>query len=105
MSFDATERRRWFGGIVLAAALLMLLGGETILSGRLSPSAFFIYWLVCLLFTAVAMVVAFRDLRALQHRANQERRNLLETTLKTIENDKVSRLASHSKGRAGLRPD
>jgi hypothetical protein len=86
------------GGIVLAAALLMLLGGETILPGRLSPIAFLIYWLVCLLFTGMAIVIAFRDVRALQHRAHEERRNLLETTLKTIEKEaKVGRLSSHRK--------
>ena len=85
MGLDATARRRWFGGGVLAGALAMLICGETVLQGRLSAFAFTLYWLICFVLTGVAMVVAFRDLRALQRRTRKQQRDLLQNTLKEIE--------------------
>ena len=87
MDLDATARRRWFGGIVLFAALAMLLVGETLLKGRLAGSSFLIYWLVCFALTTLAIIIAFLDVRALQRRIHQEQRELLETTLKKIERE------------------
>ena len=87
MGLDATARRRWFGGIVLFAALAMLLVGETLLKGRLAGFSFLIYWLVCFVLTTLAIIIAFLDVRALQRRIHQEQRELLETTLKKIERE------------------
>jgi len=87
MALDATARRRWLGGGALAGALVMLICGETILQGRLRPFDFVIYWLLCFVLTGVAMIVAFRDLRALQRRTRQQQRDLLQNTLKEIESD------------------
>jgi len=87
MDLDATARRRWFGGIVLFAALAMLLVGETLLKGRLAGFSFLIYWLVCFALTTLAIIIAFLDVRALQRRIHQEQRELLETTLKKIERE------------------
>ena len=39
MALDATARRRWFGAVVLLAALGMLICGETVLRGKLGDSA------------------------------------------------------------------
>ncbi len=87
MGLDATARRRWLGGGVLAGALAMLVCGETVLQDRLKPFDFIIYWLLCFVLTGVAMIVAFRDLRALQHRIRQQQRDLLQNTLKEIETE------------------
>lgn len=87
MGLDATARRRWFGVLVLAAALLMLIAGETVLKAQLKDFGFLIYWLVCLCFTFLAIVVAFLDVRALGRRVRQERHQLLETTLNQIQAD------------------
>jgi len=87
MALDATARRRWLGGGALAGALAMLICGETVLRGRLKPFDFVIYWLLCFVLTGVAMIVAFRDLRALQRRTRQQQRDLLQNTLKEIESD------------------
>ena len=87
MALDATARRRWLGGGALAGALVMLICGETILQGRLRPFDFVIYWLLCFVLTGVAMILAFRDLRALQRRTRQQQRDLLQNTLKEIESD------------------
>ncbi len=84
MALDVTARRRWFGALLVAAALAMLIAGQTILSGSLNPFLFMVYWLVCLVLTGLAMVVAFRDLRALQRRNLEEQRHLFHATLEQI---------------------
>ena len=85
MALDATARRRWFGGLVLLAALAMLICGDTVLKEKLGMLAFFIYWVVCFALTGLAVMVAFLDVRALQRRIRQEQRDLFESTLKKIE--------------------
>jgi hypothetical protein len=87
MGLDATRRRRWFGALVLIAALLMLIAGETVLQGRLKDLGFLIYWLVCFCLTCVAIFIAFLDVRALGLRTRREQHQLLETTLKKIQTD------------------
>jgi len=91
MALDATARRRCFGAIVLLVALAMLICGETVLNGRLGGLAFIAYWMVCLVLTGLAVVVAFLDARALQRRTRQEQRDLFETTLKQIETEARAR--------------
>src|SRR5882762_9290586 len=85
MRLDPTARRRWLGGLALFAAAAMLICGLTVLQGRLSPSVFVLYWPICFLFTGLAVLMALRDFRALQQRAREEQRELLESTLKDIE--------------------
>jgi len=85
MAHDATARRRWFGALVLLAALGMLVCGETVLKGKLGGVGFMFYWLVCFVFTGLAIAVAFLDARALQRQTRQEQHNLFESTLREIE--------------------
>src|SRR6266850_4319665 len=92
MGMDATARRRWFGVLVLLGAAGMLVCGQTVLQGRLQPWLFVIYWPVCFILTGLAVLAAFRDVRALQNRARQEQRDLLESTLKEIETKAKSKV-------------
>jgi hypothetical protein len=85
MALDATARRRWFGVIALAAALAMLLGGQTVLKEKLKNLMFVCYWMVCFGFTCLAILVALWDARALRRRTSREHRDLFEATLKEIE--------------------
>src|SRR6267378_1540155 len=94
MGMDDTARRRCFGGVVLAAAVGMLVAGETFLKSRLSGSTLVIYWLVCFFLTGLAMLVAFRDARAMLQRTGREQRDLLENTLKEIKSDAQTRRTS-----------
>jgi hypothetical protein len=87
MALDATTRRRWFGALVLLAALGMLIGGETVLKGKLENLAFIFYWLVCFGFTGLAILIAILDARALQRRTRLEQHDLFEITLKQIETE------------------
>jgi hypothetical protein len=91
MGLDATARRRWFGGLVLFGAVGMLICGETLLKDRLNRLSLVAYWLTCFVLTGLAMIAAFRDLRALQQRTRQQQRELLETTLKQIETEARSK--------------
>ena|SRR5258707_3044696 len=93
MGLDATGRRRWFGAIVLFAALAMLVAGQTVLKDRLTdPQTFIAYWLVCFACTGLAIFVAFLDVRALQRRTREEQRNLVHRTLKEIETDATGKV-------------
>jgi len=102
MGLGNTGRRRWFGAIVLGVALLMLILGETSLKGKMGDVAFVLYWLVCFVLTGIAIVVAFRDVKAVQNEVRSEQRSLLESTLKDIESEARNR-QKHAKrnGRKG----
>ena len=62
----------------------MLIAGLTVLSGRLGPLEFSLYWLGCLLATGLAIVAAFRELRALQRQSLEEQHRLFQATLEQI---------------------
>jgi membrane protein implicated in regulation of membrane protease activity len=87
MVLDSTARRRWIGAICVFAALVMLIGGETVLKGRLSDLAFLVYWLACFGFTGLSIAVAVLDARIVRHRLEEEQRKLLQTTLKKLESE------------------
>ncbi len=94
-----TSRRRWFGGVVLGAALLMLILGQTVLQGALSGIGFLIYWLLCLALTGVAVLVALVDARAVRIALKREKRELLEQTVKHIQAEAIARRKRGRKGR------
>jgi hypothetical protein len=87
MGMDVTARRRWFGGLVLLAAAAMLISGQTFLHDRLKGIPFAVYWLACFALTGIAILVAFRDARALHERSRRQHRDLLESTLQQIAAD------------------
>jgi hypothetical protein len=91
MVLDATARRRWLGALVLLTALGMLTAGETFLKDKLQNLAFIIYWLVCLGFTGLAIMIAFLDAREVRRRTHQEQHELFDTTLKQIETEAKAR--------------
>ena len=99
MALDATARRRWFGAVVLVAALAMLICGETVLKEKLGNLTFICYWLLCFGFTCLAMLVALLDARAVRRRTNREQRDLLEATLKEIQTKAKTRPRPRGQGR------
>jgi membrane protein implicated in regulation of membrane protease activity len=99
MVLDATARRRWFGALVLLAALGMLVAGETILKGKLEYLGFLFYWLGCLGFTFLAIVIAILDARALRRETRTAQHDLFQATLKQIEAEAKAR-----KDRPGHKP-
>lgn len=91
MPLDKTVRRRVIGALFLVGALGMLVAGESVLKTRLSALAFLLYWLICLGLTIGAIIVACLDARAMQRRTRDEQRELLESTLKNIEDESRNR--------------
>ncbi len=75
----------------------MVILGETILQGRLSAPASLAYWLICMCLTALAMMVALLDLRALRERSREQQRDLFEQTLKNIESEAEVRRRNQQK--------
>lgn len=98
MALDARARRRWFGAILLLLAVGMLVIGEFFLEGRMGELAFLVYWLVCFGLTVLAMLVALADLKIVQGRVRQEKKELLQSTLNDIQRDARKRSRRNSKG-------
>ncbi len=94
MGLDATARRRLFGGLLLGAALAMLICGQTVLQNRLRQVPFLLYWAICFVLTGLAAIVALRDLRELQRRTREQQKELFESTLKEIEREARDRKQS-----------
>jgi len=84
MGMKADLWRRGLGSFFLLAALGMLVAGKTLLRERLSAPAFLVFWLICLLCTCLALLVAFLDVAAIRRRTREEQRALLENTLQEI---------------------
>jgi hypothetical protein len=91
MSLNTKARRRWFGALCLLAAVGLLVAGETVLKGRLSPVGFLIYWSSCFLVTALAATAALLDAARVRAESRDEQRALFEETLRRIESEKRAR--------------
>jgi hypothetical protein len=99
MHLDANLRRRLFGAVVLAAAIVMLVAGQTILKNRLKDLGFLLYWLVCFCLTGLAAIVALFDAYALRQRARQQRRDLLQAAIKDIGIEAQARSVKQSRNK------
>lgn len=84
MRLNETDRRRVLGAVFLSLAVLMLVAGQTILQGRLGNLATLIYWLFCMVFTVLAMMIALVDLRAVRRSTRQAQRDMLQGMVKDI---------------------
>jgi hypothetical protein len=93
MAGSIEARRRWFGAFYVIVAGGMLIWGQTVLKSTLESdaAAFLIYWLVCFLFTGMAMITALLDLRSVRRRAREQQRRLLVHTLEEIEQERQQR--------------
>lgn len=91
MSLNAKARRRWFGALCLLAAVGLLVAGETVLKGRLSPVGFLIYWISCFFVTALSATAALLDAARVRAESRDEQRALFEETLRRIESEKRAR--------------
>jgi hypothetical protein len=96
MASKTDRRRRWLGAVFLLTALAMLVAGETVLGKHLHGLGFVLFWLVCLLFTSLAMLVAFWDAAVTRRRVREEQRVFLEDTLREIAERKGAQSAAPS---------
>jgi hypothetical protein len=91
---NARSRRRWFGGLCLLAAIVMLVAGVTVIETQLSGVTLICYWLGCFVLTALAAGTALIDASRVRAEQRDEQRALLESTLHEIEREKRSRKAA-----------
>lgn len=84
MTFSPGTTLRWAGAVCLAIAVGMVVAGETFLRERLRAEAFLYYWLVCIIFTFLTMMIALLDFWIVRRRARHEQAELLRQTLRTI---------------------
>jgi hypothetical protein len=88
---DSSARRRWFGALCLLAAISLLVLEEYVIRDRLDDLAKLAYWLVCFVFTMLAILAAFLDIRALRRATREQQRALFENTLQKISKDESSK--------------
>jgi hypothetical protein len=94
MGRNVDRRRRWWGGFFLLLALALLVSGETVLRDRLSTLGLLAFWLLCFLFTCLAVLIAFLDVSATRRRLQDEQRALFEQTLRDINARRQAKPAS-----------
>jgi drug/metabolite transporter (DMT)-like permease len=78
--------RRVLGALFLIIAAGMLIAGQTVWQSRLQqqPSIFVYYWSVCFVFTALTLVTALLDVRAVRRRSRREQTELVKKTWSDI---------------------
>jgi UDP-N-acetylmuramyl pentapeptide phosphotransferase/UDP-N-acetylglucosamine-1-phosphate transferase len=84
MTNGGESRHNWRAAIVLGIALVMVLLGLTLLSSFLFGLIYIFYWLVCIVFTLLALIFAYADLQRLRQRSREEQRELIERALDSL---------------------
>src|SRR6185437_7212717 len=87
------------GLVFLIIAVVMLILAETVLRSSLQKVPFLIYWMVCFVFTGLAIVFAFLDVAGVQRTAREQQRELLEKTINEIARQKEMKSHQPSTGR------
>jgi hypothetical protein len=75
----------------LIISVVMLVLGETVLRSSLSKIPFIIYWMVCFVVTAMAVLFSFLDVAGVQRQAREQQRELLEKTIEEIARQKEAK--------------
>ena len=76
--------RRWRAAIALGIAVAMLVLGLTLLKSYIAGLAYIFYWLVCIVFTFLALLFAFADLQQVRQRLRDEQREMIEDALEGL---------------------
>jgi hypothetical protein len=98
MGLDGTIKRRVAAGICLAAAVGLLVLGQTVFQSRLSPPMFLLYWAACFVLTCAAILIALRDARFQRQKIRHEQKSLLEDTLRRIESEARRKRMKNGRG-------
>ena len=81
MAFISRNLLRWLATICLAVSVGMVFAGESLLKERLQAEAFIYYWLVCIVFTFLTMVMALLDYWMVRRRMHREQKELFQEAL------------------------
>lgn len=83
--------RRILGTTLLLIAVTQIALGLTLLRDRLSPVGTLIFWTFCFVATFGAILCALLDALANLRESRRERRDLLETTLREVDEARAGR--------------
>jgi purine-cytosine permease-like protein len=84
MLFTPSTTLRWLATICLGVSVGMVVVGESLLKERLRAEAFIYYWLVCIIFTFLTMVIALADYWVVRRRLHREQKALFQEALRAI---------------------
>ena len=84
MVFSPGTVLRWLATACLAVSVGMVIVGESLLKERLRAEAFIYYWLICIVFTFLTMVIALVDYWMVRRRLHREQRELFQEALRMI---------------------
>ena len=93
------NRKRGMVFLIISAVMLVL--GETLLRHVLASVPFLLYWMACFVFTALAIIFAFRDVAGVQRQAREQQRELLEKTIREIAKQKEMKTGRSNPGSRG----
>ncbi len=91
MESNPRIRHRKRGLIFLIISVVMLILGETVLRPVLGKMPFLLYWMICFVFTGMAIVFAFLDVAGVQRQAREQQRELLDKTIREIARQKEAK--------------
>ena len=100
MDSNTGIRHRKRGMTFLIISLVMLLLGETVLRSSLGKIPFILYWMVCFVFTGMAILFAFLDVAGVQRQAREQQRELLDKTIREIARQKEAKTGRSTPGGA-----
>ncbi len=83
--------RRIMGPTFLLLAVIQIALGLTVLRDQLTPVGTLLYWSICLGATAGAILCALMDAMVNLRESRRERRDLLETTLREVDEARTAR--------------
>jgi hypothetical protein len=81
MEADHERGLRRKAGIALGIAVAMVLCGLTFLTPYLRGLVYLVYWLVCIVVTFAALLLAFVDLQRLRQQSREQQRDLIKNAL------------------------
>ena len=90
--------RRILGLVFLLIACVQVAVGLTVLKDRLGAMATLLYWVSCLLATCGALLCAMLDAMRCLGDSRREQRNMLEQTLREIDEERARRNSDSGKG-------
>ena len=88
MKIGTVSTRRFVGGFLLFAALLMLALGLTAFSSALKGGSFITYWLICFLLTGATAITAIIDFAFIRRDLKTKQRELIESTLAEAQSER-----------------
>src|SRR5687767_13029909 len=81
MGMSVENRYRILVGVIIAAAAIMLILGQTLLKKYLGGWSYLIYWLISFSLTCLAFFFACIDILRLRQRARKQQRKLIEDAI------------------------